>query len=128
MRVARHTPSSQDKLSKLKTYNMGNLIGLGDPIQSSRGSGTELTIQEREAIVNVQVDGLNLESYSCRIRNNPTIVMYAVKQNGNALQFASSNLQKDKKIVAEAIKNNICAIRYVSREIVIQIIMKNGFL
>ena len=39
-------------------------------------------------------------------KNNREIVMEAVKQNGNALRYASEDLMRDSEIVMEAVKQN----------------------
>ena len=48
-----------------------------------------------------------LEFVTDEFKNNKTIVLDAVKQNGLALEFVSDNLKNNKKIIIAAINQNI---------------------
>ena len=49
-------------------------------------------------------DGLALKEADSFLQNDKLIVLAAVKQNGDALQYASDDLKKDPEVVAEAIR------------------------
>ena len=51
------------------------------------------------------------------LKSNPEIIMEAVKQNGLALQYASEELKSNLEIVMEAIKQNYKALEYTSDEV-----------
>ena len=78
------------------------------------------------------VDGLSLHHASDAQKNNPEIIMVAVRQNGHALQYASAELQKDREIVMTAVRQNGDALQYASaelqndREIVMVAARQNG--
>ena len=47
-------------------------------------------------------------------RSSRSEVLKAVKQNGDALQYASAALQDDREIVLEAVKQDLDSIEYAS--------------
>ena len=51
------------------------------------------------------------------LKNDKKIVLEAVKQNGDALQYASEELKNDKEVVLEAVKRNRLALQYASKEL-----------
>ena len=61
----------------------------------------------------IEADGTLLR-YVPELQDNKSIVFMAVKENGLALQYASSRLQNDEMIVGVAVKNNGMALQYAS--------------
>ena len=51
------------------------------------------------------------------MQKDKEVVIEAVKKDGNALQFASEELQNDKDVVIVATKQNAIAIQYASDEL-----------
>ena len=62
----------------------------------------------------IKYNGEALEYANIKLQNDIEVVLQAVKQNGNALQYASSLLQNNKEIVLEAIKQKGYALEYAS--------------
>jgi hypothetical protein len=65
----------------------------------------------------VKQNGLALQYASSRIKDFETIVTEAVKQNGLALEFASDRLKDDVNVTRIAAKQNPSSIQFVSRRI-----------
>lgn len=62
----------------------------------------------KEALGQVQSNGLILEKVSGALQNDKEVVSAAVQQNVDALQFASSALRKDATFMIELVKNLRC--------------------
>ena len=58
-----------------------------------------------------------LKTASGELKNNPEVVMAAVRQNYHALEYASEELKSDSKIVMAAVKQYHQALQYASDEI-----------
>lgn len=68
------------------------------------------------ALASVQKDGLKLEKFP-KFADCEEIVLAAVKKNGNALQYASSDLKNNERIVARAFSNNHYSLKMASLNI-----------
>ena len=53
--------------------------------------------------------------------------MAAVKHDGDALEFASEDLQREKEILMVAVKQNGNALEFASEEIVMAAVKQNGW-
>ena len=51
------------------------------------------------------------------MKGDKEVVLEAVKQNGNALYYASEELCGDRKVVLEAVKQYGCALKFASEEL-----------
>lgn len=71
-----------------------------------------LNFDPKVARASVQKDGRSLEGLNFIFKDNESIVMDAVGQNGLALQYASERLKADDRIVRRAIRSNVDAIAY----------------
>ena len=65
----------------------------------------------------VKKNGNALQYASAELQDDWEIVMVAVKQNGNALQYASAELKGDREIVMEAVAQDPKALQYASDEL-----------
>jgi hypothetical protein len=65
----------------------------------------------------VKKNGLALQFASTDLRNKREIVLEAVKNNGVALEYASTDLRNKREIVLEAVKNNGLALEYASKDL-----------
>lgn len=72
--------------------------------------------KKKHMIIYVSCNGLNLEHIDKKFKQDFDIVLLAVKNNGMALQYAPF-FHNDKIIVKEAIKNNKQAIHFASSEL-----------
>jgi Domain of unknown function (DUF4116) len=85
------------------------------------------------SLICVGIDGFLLESLNDQYRQDQNIVMTAVNQNGNALQYASNDLKNDKEIVMTAVQQDGYALRYASndlkndKEIVMTAVQQDGY-
>eukprot|EP00613_Pedinella_sp_CCMP2098_P061722 CAMPEP_0171983108 /NCGR_PEP_ID=MMETSP0993-20121228/273117_1 /TAXON_ID=483369 /ORGANISM="non described non described, Strain CCMP2098" /LENGTH=1144 /DNA_ID=CAMNT_0012635835 /DNA_START=31 /DNA_END=3461 /DNA_ORIENTATION=- len=59
----------------------------------------------------------NLPHINWREGGDKTLVLEAVKQNGNALQYAASDLKADKEIVLAAVQQNGNALQYAANDL-----------
>lgn len=75
---------------------------------------------------------IKMEGVDPKIYNDKEIMIEAVKQNGNLLELASSELKKDKEVVLEAIKKDGTSLQYAEpelrkdKEIVLEAIKNDG--
>ena len=77
-----------------------------------------LTLVKLGNIMNtVKNNGEALKYASENAQNNRDIVKAAVKNNGEALEYASERLRDDKEIVIYAVKNNREALKYASERL-----------
>ena len=66
-----------------------------------------------EALEAVSRDGTNInEPRFMHLQGNKRVVLAAVKSNGEALEYASEVLKKDREIVLAAMKEDLIACRY----------------
>lgn len=107
----------------------------------------EDNIEKQQAIAEVTIDGMNLKNMSQELRSDRDVIMAAVKQNGNSLQYSlketerldveglaiiSYNPREDKDIVMAALANNAFALAHASsemqneRDIVLAAVSNNG--
>ena len=52
-----------------------------------------------------------------KLKSEKEVVLAAVKQNGNALEYASENLKADKEVVLAAVKQDASSIKYASNDL-----------
>jgi hypothetical protein len=79
-------------------------------------SGSDYTNNKEVVIAAVKNNGQALEFASTSLQEDKEVVMAAVKNDGSAIQFASALLQKDKDVLLASVKNNIYAL-YTYREL-----------
>ncbi len=65
----------------------------------------------------VRQHGMSLQFASSELQKNKDIVMLAVKEDGMSLKFASSELQKNKDIVMLAVKENGMSLQFADQEL-----------
>jgi len=65
----------------------------------------------------VKQNGIALQYASTELRNEKIIVLSAVKKTGSSLQYASPELQNDREIVLAAVKQNGFALKFPSPEL-----------
>jgi hypothetical protein len=74
-----------------------------------------------EVLEDVKQNGDALEFASKELQNDKEVVLKAVKQNGDAfrpaLEFASEELKNNKEVVLEAVKRNGLALEFASKEL-----------
>ena len=74
-----------------------------------------------------------LKTASGELKNNPEVVMAAVRQNYHALEYASEELKSNPEFMLEVVKQNGLALEYASEEmrsnptIILEAIKQNGF-
>ena len=113
---------NQNSSSLVETYLAGKEYSVGIFEDSIDGTITAMPI---EIIVKKNSNTITNE-------NNKEIILEAVKQNGNALKYASEDLRNDIDIVLEAVKENGVALVYASnnlknnREIVLEAVKECG--
>ena len=71
------------------------------------------SLNRRTCLAGVKVNGLNLK-YGGKYRDDRPLVIWAIKQNGQALQYASIRLQDDDKVVKIALKRSWFCLQYAS--------------
>jgi len=91
-----------------------------------------LNILKKRTIANEDIedilDGIDYEKF----KNDKEIMLEAIKQGGNGLEYASEEIKNDKEVVLEAVKQNGVTLRYASEEIkndkelVLKAIKQNG--
>jgi hypothetical protein len=69
----------------------------------------------RSVLAAVRENGNALQYASCWLKWDRELVLAAVRQNGNALQYASFWLRSDREVVREAVGQNGNALQYASR-------------
>ena len=80
---------------------------------------TQIVVDKRAIVISVacylavRAIGKRFASYNKR-KEAREIWLEQVKQNGNALDYASSELKADREIVMEAVKQNGVALRYAA--------------
>ena len=57
---------------------------------------------------------INLQYVTKHVRNDRSVVLTAVKKDGQVLQYASKTLRNDKEVVLAAVKQNAMALEYAS--------------
>lgn len=62
----------------------------------------------------VKKNGMALEYASTELKSDPQIVFEAIKENGDALQFASLELRNNREFVLEALKTSKNAVNFTS--------------
>ena len=76
---------------------------------------------------------VSLKTASEELKNNPEVVMAAVKQNYHALEYASEDLKANSEFMLEAVKQDYYALEYASEEmrsnpaVILEAIKQNGF-
>ena len=76
---------------------------------------------------------VSLKTASEELKNNPEVVMAAVKQNYHALKYASEDLKSNSEFMLEAVKLNYNVLEYASEEmrsnpaVILEAIKQNGF-
>jgi len=91
-------------------------------LQDVPTKGNEFLIQKINEIVNdgdivsdaVRQNGLALEYASTRLKDERGIALEAIKQNGLALEYASDNLRNSGTFVFQAVKQNGLALKYAN--------------
>ncbi len=73
--------------------------------------------EKKQMIAAVRQNGQALQFANARLRNDRDVVLAAVSQNGFAHWFASRELQADKEVVLAAVSQNGFAHRYASPEL-----------
>ena len=76
--------------------------------------GLKFINKSLEAVKN---DGQALYYASEELRNDKEVVLQAVKTYGRALEFASNELKNDRQIVLESVKNNGLSLKYASEQL-----------
>jgi len=79
-------------------------------------AGSDYTNHKEVVTAAVKNNGQALEFASPSMQEDKEVVMAAVRNDGSAIQFASASLQKDKDVLLASVKNNIYAI-YTYREL-----------
>ena len=97
---------------------------LGELLSPEAGQATSLELllyvrstEAAQMIWAVKQDGFALEDASEELKVDREIVMEAVKHNGWALRYASDELKGDKEVVMEAIKKHGYALEHASEEL-----------
>ena len=78
-----------------------------------------MTEQLKKEIIHLLANGIiQLSDIPC-LKNDKEFVLEAVKSSGEALEYASKELQNDKEVVLEAIKSNgyDIALKYASEDL-----------
>ena len=76
---------------------------------------------------------VSLKTASEELKNNPEVVMAAVKQNYHALKYASEDLKSNSEFMLEAVKLNYNVLEYAGEEMksnsefVLEAVKQNGF-
>ncbi len=79
-------------------------------------AGSDYTNNKEVVMAAVKNNGQALAFASPSMQEDKEVVMAAVKNDGSAIQFASASLQKDKDVLLTSVKNNIYAL-YTYREL-----------
>ena len=79
-------------------------------------AGSDYTNDKEVVMAAVKNNGQALEFASPSLQEDKEVVMAAVRNDGSAIQFASALLQKDKDVLLASVKNNIYAL-YTYREL-----------
>ena len=67
----------------------------------------------RSVLASVKETGMDLQFFG-KFKDDKPLVIWAVKQNGLSLKYASDRLQDDEKVVKEAAKQNSESLQYSS--------------
>jgi hypothetical protein len=108
--------------TKSRDYKPTNVYIPTPPIPPLRNTLDEVSAvslgSDRDFVLySVKKNGLALEFASTLLKNDREIVLIAVTQNGYALEFASADLQNDFDIVLSAVKQNGYAIEFASKQL-----------
>ncbi len=79
-------------------------------------AGSDYTNNKEVVMAAVKNNGQALAFASPSMQEDKEVVMAAVKNDGSAIQFASASLQKDKDVLLTSVKNNIYAL-YTYRDL-----------
>ena len=76
-------------------------------------------LNDRDTVLRaVKIHGLALENASERLKNDPEIVLAAIKQShGRAVQLASAELLSNKSFIMAAVREEGSTLRYVTEEL-----------
>lgn len=75
-------------------------------------AGSDYTNDKEVVMAAVKNNGQALEFASPFMQEDKEVVLAAVRNDGSAIQFASASLQKDKDVLLASVKNNIYALSY----------------
>ena len=76
-----------------------------------------ITREFQETLNRIRENGLRLHNVSDELKNNPEIILAAVEQDSNLLEFASERLKDNYNIVLAGLKNRGIALEFASERL-----------